>query len=74
MMPLIFARPGQRVKIVSVSGGRGFVARLSKMGLQIGSVVEVVQAQGAGPVIVKAGNIRIGIGIGMAGKILVTEM
>ena len=42
-LPLRLAREGDRVRIVSLSGGRGFHDRLAGLGLRIGERVEVIQ-------------------------------
>ena len=70
MIPLIFSRTGDRVKIVSVSGGRGAYYRLLNLGIKPGDIVEVIQNSG-GPVIIKKQSVRIAIGAGLSGKILV---
>jgi ferrous iron transport protein A len=46
-------------------------ARLYQMGLYPGSVVEIVNNMGAGPITVKVMNITIALGRGMAEKVIV---
>ncbi len=70
MMPLLLTKSGEIVKIAGILGGRGIYLRLMNMGIKVGDVVEVVQNAG-GPVIIKKGNTRLALGIGVSGKILV---
>ncbi|MCD6505359.1 ferrous iron transport protein A [Candidatus Poribacteria bacterium] len=69
MIPLSMVGRG-RVRVVNVAGGRGILHRLMEIGVRPGDVVDVLQ-NGPGPVIIAKGNLRIGIGFGMAHKILV---
>ncbi|MCK4728492.1 MAG: ferrous iron transport protein A, partial [Desulfobacterales bacterium] len=39
-MPLAMACAGERVRIVSLAGGRGMHQRLASMGLSVGSEIE----------------------------------
>ncbi len=74
MIPLSMATQGEKVKIIKISGGRGFVRRITEMGLCPGAEVEVVSNFGAGPLIIGLGGLRFGIGFGMAKKILVEPL
>ena len=63
-------RPGQKARIITVRGGRGFRERFSGMGLHIGSEIEVLHSTGSnGMILVKTGDTRLMIGHGMAHKI-----
>lgn len=63
---------GETGEIVDVRGGPGIVRRLSAMGLVPGVSVTVVSDSGsAGPMIVRVGDMRIGLGRGMARRVLV---
>jgi len=74
MVPLVIIKPGEKVEVVELRGGHNFVKRLSDMGIYPGVVLEVISNVGQGPVIVaKEGN-RIGIGLGMAHKIMVKKI
>ncbi len=64
------ALPGETVCIRELLGGHGFILRLTEMGLTRGTCVEVVQT--AGQVVVDVRGSRVGIGRGMAAKILVS--
>lgn len=67
---LSFARPG-RYRFVGVwGGGRGVWMRLQSLGIMPGDIIEVIKSS-PGPVVIAKGNARIGLGVGMARKILV---
>lgn len=72
-MPLSMVRPGERVKIAEIRGGRGLIGRLADMGLYLGVVIEVISNR-PGPLILNTGGVRLGIGYGMAHRILVTPI
>jgi Fe2+ transport system protein FeoA len=61
---------GQKARIITVRGGRGFRQRFSGMGLHIGSEIDVLQSNGSnGMILIKTGDTRLMIGHGMAHKI-----
>jgi Fur family ferric uptake transcriptional regulator len=62
--------PGERVCVRELLGGRGFAMRLTEMGLTRGTPVTVLQS--AGQVVLDVRGTRVGIGHGMAGKIIVS--
>ena len=64
-------RPGCRTRLVAVHGGRGIVQRLAAMGLVPGVEIEVVRADGTGPMVIKVMGSRLMLGRGMAQKIVV---
>ncbi len=64
------ALPGETVCIRELLGGHGFTLRLTEMGLTRGACVEVVQT--AGQVVLDVRGARVGIGRGMAAKIIVS--
>ena len=68
MIPLSQVNIG-RFKIVAVLTP-GVFHRLRNMGIFVGDIIEVVKPA-PGPVIFKKGNIRVGIGTGMAFRIMV---
>jgi ferrous iron transport protein A len=70
-LPLALASEGERLRIVSLRGGRGFHEKLVSMGLNVGDEIEVIQRRGGGTVMIAKGGIRYGLGGGMAQKILV---
>lgn len=73
MMPLSMVNPGQIVQIVQITGGRGLVSKLANMGFYPGVIVEVISNKN-GPLIVAREGIRLGLGFGMAHKILVKPL
>ncbi|MFO7900196.1 MAG: transcriptional repressor [Planctomycetota bacterium] len=64
------AEPGETVCIRELLGGHGFVMRLTEMGLGRGVCAQVVQ--NAGRVVLDVRGARVGIGLGMANKIIVS--
>lgn len=58
-----------KYKIVDIRKPGKF-KKLSNMGIFIGDIVEVIKP-GPGPVIIKKGNITVGIGYGIATDIIV---
>lgn len=73
MMPLSMVRPGQRVRIREIRGGRGLVGKLANMGLYPGVEIVLVSNR-PGPLIMNRGGVRLGIGHGMAHRILVSPI
>ena len=69
--PLAMASEGERIRIISLKGGRGFHEKLVSMGLNVGDEIEVIQRRGGGTVLIAKEGIRYGLGGGMAQKILV---
>ena len=70
--PLSLARTSYSVWIVGFAQ-KGGVKKLLGMGLAPGMQLEVVSAQPSGSVIVAVGRERIGLGAGMANKIMVSD-
>ena len=64
------AQVGERVRIRELLGGHGFCMRLTEMGLTRGSVVEVLR--NTGQIVLDIRGTDVGIGHGMAGKIIVS--
>ncbi|WP_440059274.1 FeoA family protein [Thermogladius sp. 4427co] len=73
LLTLDVAKPGSRVRIVSIDG-RGWVYRLYQMGLLPNSIVEVVSNYGIGPVVIRVMGSEMAIGRGIARRILVEEV
>lgn len=61
---------GEDVVVIQVEGGRGVHRRLRELGIGSGSRMKVIQNTG-GPVIVLIGDSRMGLGRGVAEKIVV---
>ncbi len=71
--PLALAAPGEQVEVVALRGGEGLQRRLAAMGLHPGSRCEVVQNERPGGLVVRIGEARFGLGMGMVQKILVVR-
>lgn len=72
VLPLDLMRSGESGEIVQLRGGHGVTRRLAELGLVPGSRVDVVgDAGGRGPVLVKTNGTKIGIGRGMARRVVV---
>jgi ferrous iron transport protein A len=67
--PLAQFQKGSLVTIEEIQGGCQFVYRLQALGLSRGKKIEVLKG-GPGPLLVKVGNCRIGLGYKQAMKIL----
>jgi ferrous iron transport protein A len=72
-MPLSMVRPGDRVTIVEIRGGRGLIGKLANMGFYPGVEIEVLSNR-PGPLILSRGGVRLGLGYGMAHRILVSPI
>ncbi|WP_293148046.1 MULTISPECIES: FeoA family protein [unclassified Microcoleus] len=71
--PLAMASVGDKLRIVKLKGSEGTVRRLIGMGLVPGIEVQIVSNSG-GSVIVGICDNRIGLGAGMAQKIMCTNL
>ncbi len=69
--PLTELSAGQKARIHSLRGGRGFVSRMAALGFTPGSEVIMVQNYGRGPLIVSVKGSYIALGRGEAAKVLV---
>ncbi|MBW1779592.1 MAG: transcriptional repressor [Deltaproteobacteria bacterium] len=72
LIPLAMAKPGERVVIREISGGRTRRARLTSMGLRPGDVIEIITNTGQGRIILGHGHTRLAIGRGLAQTIVVS--
>jgi ferrous iron transport protein A len=70
--PLAMASVGECLKIVKLKGSEGIVKRLIGMGFVAGCEVQIISSNG-GSVIVALADNRIGLGVGMAEKIMCTS-
>jgi ferrous iron transport protein A len=73
VMPLSMVRPGQRVRIAEIRAGRGLIGKLTNMGFYPGVEIEVLSNR-PGPLIVKKGEVRLGLGYGVTHRILVSPI
>jgi ferrous iron transport protein A len=72
VFPLSNTQVGDRVVIAQILSGKGMIYRLSQMGLTLGSEVRVISKTMSGSVIVCIQDEQIGLGAGMANKVMVT--
>jgi ferrous iron transport protein A len=64
--------PGHRARVVRIEGGRGLVARLTRLGVVPGAEVKVVsRAPVGGPVLVEVNGAQVALGRGVARKVVV---
>ncbi len=70
-IPLIMAKPGERLKIKEFIGGHNSRMRLLSMGFRVGDAMEVISNQGSGQLVVALGYNRYVLGRGLAQKIIV---
>jgi ferrous iron transport protein A len=74
MVPLALAEPGVMVEVVDFRCGRSCAFRLQEMGIVKGARYRVTSCSGRGPLILANGDTRIGLGAGMAAKVMVREV
>jgi ferrous iron transport protein A len=75
MKPLIEVPSKSKVKIVSISGGRGARRVLTQLGVGIGSTIIIRRnAPFSGPIIIENQGTSIAVGRGVASKIMVEEL
>ena len=72
--PLIFADAGKKLLVSGFIGGFGMSRRLADMGLTVGSPVSVIGGSCHGPLVIDVRGSRLGLGCGVAQKIMVTEI
>ncbi len=75
LKPLTEVEVGRKVLVVALLGGRECQCRLVDLGLRVGQEVRVLcRGNGCdGPMLVAAGETRLAVGHGMAGKIMVVN-
>jgi Fur family ferric uptake transcriptional regulator len=69
-MPLSSAGEGT-YRVVSLSGGKGFIRKLGSMGLYHNAEIRVISAGRSGPVRISVKGVQFGLGKGMAARIQV---
>lgn len=69
-MPLLFANPGDEVKISGVNGNPQVKQHLNELGFNVGSLVTIVQKVKSG-LIVKVKEARVALDSNLASKIIV---
>jgi len=71
-IPLSLASAGERVRIIRLAGGCDVQQRLRSLGINVGDTIEIINNKG--PVIVNAKGSRIGLGLGLAHKVMVAPV
>jgi ferrous iron transport protein A len=82
MAPLGLLSKGEKAEIVEIKTHRGYSYGKSKnqlchaedMGLRVGKVIEMLNNEGRGPLLLKVDESRIAIGRDMAMKIIVKKL
>ena len=72
--PLPLAGEGERVRIVGFRGGREMERKLADLGLSVGSEITVLRRYGKGPLLVARDSVRVGIGAGLAHRVVVSHV
>ena len=72
-MPLAMASPGKLLTVIGINAGWGLQRRLTDMGLTPGVQIRIMNGQYASPVLIDLRGSRLGLGRGVAQKILVKE-
>lgn len=72
-MPLSFASPGTGLIVTGVHAGSGLRQRLVDMGLVPGERVTIISGCHPGPLVVEVKGSRLGLGFGVAQKVMVKE-
>ena len=72
IISLVEMRVNEIGKIVEIQGGHGMARRLETLGVRTGKEVKKLSGQlMRGPILIQAGNTQVGIGFGMARRVLV---
>ena len=72
--PLPLASEGERVRIVGFRSGREMERKLADLGLSVGSEITVLGRHGNGPLLVARDSVRVGIGAGIAHRVVVSRI
>ena len=72
MLPLTQMKSGQSGIVSEIMGGFGATRRLEMLGIRVGRKITKISGMFMrGPVTVQVGHTQVGIGFGMASKVLV---
>lgn len=72
-MPLAMASPGERLRVEQLTGGKEARRQLEDLGLNLGTEIEVISANG-GPMVLAVKGTRLAMGRGVAQKVLVSQI
>jgi ferrous iron transport protein A len=71
-LKLVEMRTGERGTVFKIQGGIGLKRRLEAMGIRPGvTIMKMTGSPLGGPVVIRIGSMRLAIGCGMAGKVIV---
>lgn len=73
LMPLVMAKPGERLVVKEITGGAGTRMRLLTLGLRLGDKIEVITNNSRGQLAIAAEFKRYVLGRGLAQKIFVSQ-
>ena len=72
ILPLTKLKSGQKGTVTEILGGQEAKSRLESMGIRIGKKITKINSMFMrGPITVQVGQTQIGIGYGMAAKVMV---
>lgn len=71
MMPLAFARTGDKVLVARIGGNEEGKKHLEDLGFVVGAQVDIISASGDGNIIVNLKESRLAITSQMAAKIMI---
>lgn len=71
-LPLTDARPGERLQVKSIAGGRRLCARMAALGIYPGAELELLCSACGAPCLVRVHGGTLSLGCGVSDKILVT--
>ncbi|MBE9048170.1 ferrous iron transport protein A [Pleurocapsales cyanobacterium LEGE 10410] len=74
LFPLSSTQVGDCLVITQILSGKNMVRQLSKNGLILGVEVRVISKTASGSIIVSLGDRQVGLGAGMANKVMVTAI
>jgi Fe2+ transport system protein FeoA len=73
-LPLIMAWPGPIFRVTCLDCGELAARRLTELGMVPGARIEVLRAGRFGSLIVKVDSCRLGLGRGLAAKVILTPV
>jgi ferrous iron transport protein A len=74
MVPLGLLQLGDTAEVVEIMSGKHSFARIEDMGFRIGKIVEMLNNEGRGALLIKIDESRLALGRGIAMKIMVRRI
>ncbi|MGI6145603.1 MAG: hypothetical protein GX092_01615 [Clostridia bacterium] len=71
---LHYVKPGSKVIVNNICGGTGLKIKLSEMGINRGTKLNVIYNDGWGPVVIGLANSRLALGRQITQKIIVENI